>query len=264
MAQTNHYMKLLKRNWWFIILTGMTALSLALAFAYVKEPQYRARTRFLVSPGPSLLSANRDRDLVYSIEALETRSIIATYAEVMGSKRIYHEAGAVLQLSPRTLDLYQVGAVVLPETSALDLSVTGPNPVIASLLANQVGQHAINHINGLYQAYAITTLDPASPPNNPFTPTPARDGVLALFLGLFVSVSIILISDQLTGSRSQNESLRSHAHLEQNGELGVTPVAQLEMSNRVRVTDPVQPTPPLHRIQLAKKQPPVARNRVDR
>jgi diguanylate cyclase (GGDEF)-like protein len=165
-----------------------------LLLSYLAVPQYRASAKLIVSPNASLESG---QDIVDSLSALDRRSIVSTYAEVLSSQRMFEEAGAALQLTPERLSLYTRQAVVLPDASVLELSVVGPNPAIATLLANHIGQGAIDYISQLNQVYDVKFLDIASVPDEPFTPQPIRDVALALALGLIGGSVLAIASEQL-------------------------------------------------------------------
>ena len=172
---------MLRQGWWIVALTALSALNIALVASYLATPLYRARARFLVSPNTAL--AVDSRDLVDSLQALDRRTIVSTYAEVLSSNRIFQDAGEELQLPSSILFQYGVTTVVLPEASILEMSVEGPDPQVAALLANTIGQHAIDYIKGLYQIYNIDFLDQARPPRRPFEPQATRDVSLAVALG---------------------------------------------------------------------------------
>ncbi|RMF01500.1 MAG: hypothetical protein D6768_10505 [Chloroflexi bacterium] len=196
MTQLKPYLEILKRKWWLVALTALFALSLTLLVSWFDTPRFRAHAQFVVSPGASLLSGN-DRDLVNSISALDRRSIVATYAEIMNSNSINRAAEVSLNLDGQAG--YNVQAVVVPDSSVIDLTVTGPNPVVAAQLANAVGEQAIIYIQDLYQAYNINVLNSATAPALPFSPTPARDAAVALFLGLIVGI-LLAIGSEMLGS----------------------------------------------------------------
>ncbi len=193
--QLQTFFKALRRSWWIIGLVALAALSLALVIAYMATPQYRARAQFIVSPGPSLL-ASQDRDLIDGIEALDKRTIVATYAEVMGSGRIQREAAEDLGILPPELAAYQFSAVVLPSASVLEVAVSGPNPEKAAQLANQTGERAISFIEERYLVFKVEMLTPAQPARQPFLPNPGRDASLALVLGLIFGTTLAVVREQ--------------------------------------------------------------------
>lgn len=197
-TQIKPYLEILKRNWWIVILTALSAFSLALAASYFTTPVYQTRAQFIVSPGPAFLARMEQNltDAVRGIESLDRRSIIATYEEIMNSEQIFNEVGTILELSPTQLNAYEATAVVLPDASALQLTVKGPNPVLAAQIANTMGQESIQYIQTLYnQLYTITMLDTATVPSKPISPQPERDVLITLVLGLAVGVVFAIVID---------------------------------------------------------------------
>ena len=204
MRQLYDYPQILRRGWWIIVLTTLAVFNLALIAQAYAIPIYKTSTRFLISPGPSLL-AQEDREVLRSIEALDKRSIASTFAEIMGSKNIFEPVVQSARIA--NADSYQVAAVVLPESSALELSVFGPDPYVAAFFANNLGKEAINQIKELYGIYDLTVIDPATTPSSPISPHPVRDLSMALVLGLIFGTVLAILREQFQQSF---ESLWQH------------------------------------------------------
>ncbi len=182
------------RGWWIVILTTLAAIAIALTLAFVMTPMYRASASFVVSPNKAIVP---NQSLVDSLGTLDKRSIIATYAEVVNSNRIFTEATTALQINADDLKNYTHSAVVLPDANVLVLSVSGPDAQRTALLANSIGQRAINYVKGLYQAYDINLLDPAVPALAPYSPQPLRDTGLAAVLGFVIGSVLAVIAARL-------------------------------------------------------------------
>ncbi|MBI5950955.1 MAG: diguanylate cyclase [Chloroflexi bacterium] len=187
------YIRMLVRGWWIIALTTLVAVNVALLASFFTTPMYQADARFVVSPRPELLGG----DIVDSLATLDKRSIVSTYAEFLNSRRIYLDALQVLQLQEESMTDYVIETVVLPEANILVLSVSGPDPQLVALLANTMGQQAINYISLIYRAYDISFLDPAIVPQGPYSPQPIRDTGLALALGLVGGMALAVLSEQI-------------------------------------------------------------------
>jgi diguanylate cyclase (GGDEF)-like protein len=189
------YLRMLRSGWWIIALTMLSALAITLTAAYVDTPLYRASARFIISPNSALQSSN---EILYSLDTLDRRSIVTTYSEVLNSQRLYDEVDAALNVTAGARQVYTRRAVVLPEANILELSVVGPDPQVATQLANTMGEHAIDYINSLYKrAYDLSFLDPATTPDQPISPQPLRDAGLALTLGLVFGAVLAILSEQL-------------------------------------------------------------------
>jgi len=189
------YFRMLQRNWWLIILTAMVALTVSLTLSYLATPQFSAVARFIIVPSSSLTSG---ADVVRSLDTLDRRSVVATYAEVMNSSRILENATNFLNLDmAATLKDYSIQAVDLPDSSVLELIVSGPDPQLAAQLANAIGFQSITFTRSLNLIYELNFLDTAIPPLLPFSPEPLRDGVVAVFLGLAVGAILAVVSEQI-------------------------------------------------------------------
>jgi diguanylate cyclase (GGDEF)-like protein len=136
--------------------------------------------------------------VVRSLDTLDRRSVVATYAEIMNSNRVFDGASAAMNLDPVILsETYELQAVVLPDASVLELSVSGPDPQIAADLANAVGYQTINFTRSLNLVYDLNFLDTATPNLVPFSPEPLRDGIVAVVLGIGVGAILAVLSEQI-------------------------------------------------------------------
>jgi len=189
------YFRMLQRNWWLILLTAMVALTVSLTISYVATPQFSAVARFIIVPSSSLTSG---ADVVRSLDTLDRRSVVATYAEVMNSSRILENSANFLNLDTAAiLRDYTIQAVDLPDSSVLELTVSGPDSQLAAQLANAIGFQSITFTRSLNLIYELNFLDTAIPPELPFSPEPLRDGVVAVFLGLAVGAILAVVSEQI-------------------------------------------------------------------
>ena len=203
------YLGMLKRGWWIILLTVLIAVNAALIAAYFPTPIYQASARFSVSPSASLTGSGQE--VLNSLEALDKRSIIQTYAEFLNSQRIYEGTVQAMGLNLEDLEDYKRSTVVLPDANILDLTFEGPDAQLVALLANNTGQSAITSIKELYKVYDINPLDPAVVPVVPIRPQPLRDAGVAAVLGLVLGVALAITSEQL---RVPLDSYRQKASLD--------------------------------------------------
>ncbi len=191
------YLRMLQRSWWVVVLTALSAALAALISAYLSTPIYSSSTRYIVSPNPSYLGGSVDYNLIYSLDTLDKRSIITTYAEVLNSPKIFNETARSLGLAGDQIPHYTYSAVVLPETTIIDFTVTGPNPQLVVMLAAAVGQNAVSYVENLYQLYNVGVLDPPSVPTEPISPQPFRDAGVALIVGLTLGTGLALAKELL-------------------------------------------------------------------
>lgn len=226
MQELQTYLHMLLHNWWIIILTGLAALNLSLAASYNATPMYQASSRLVISPGQTILTS-KGSDIVRGIESLAERSTIVTYSEILNSERIRNDTFARLNLDLDTASNYEIWAVVLPESSVLEVFVNGPDPEMTALLANEVSIQSINYIKGLYQIYDISFLGEASVPRSAYSPQPIKDASVALVLGLIIGCALALARGHLTAFLAKDTKPATSENTEQG----------------LIVADQIQPTP---------------------
>ena len=126
MTQIQTYLNIARRGWWIILLTAVAAVVASLIYSSLSPRVYRTTARYIVSPQEIILS--NQTDYFRSLDTLDRRSIITTYAEVFGSSRIFGEAAAALGEPADVLENYRVTAVSLPEANVIQVAVEGPDP----------------------------------------------------------------------------------------------------------------------------------------
>lgn len=192
------YSRIIQRGWWMILISALVAVNLSLLYSYYfVTPMYESIARFIVSPNTKSIES---RDLVSSMEALDKRSIISTYAEVLNSRQIIEGTMSLLQAKPSQYEAYTTSVTVLPDANIIRFSVKGPNPNVTEMLANSIGQYAINYVKKLYVTYDIDFLDKAIAPDAPYQPQPLQDAGLALLAGLVIGVGLAIFRDQFTST----------------------------------------------------------------
>ncbi|HSA99598.1 MAG TPA: Wzz/FepE/Etk N-terminal domain-containing protein, partial [Anaerolineales bacterium] len=192
------YLRIIKRGWWLILIAALVAVNFSLIYSYyLATPTYEAVARFIVSPN---IQSIESRDLVNSLEALDKRSIISTYAEVLNSHQIISDTLSTLNVDPTQFSAYTTYVTVLPDANIIRFSVQGPDPKVAAILANGIGQRAIDFISNLYVIYNIEFLDQALVPTVPIQPKPLQNASLALLVGIVVGVGLAIFRDQLSST----------------------------------------------------------------
>jgi diguanylate cyclase (GGDEF)-like protein len=191
------YLRMLQRSWWIVALTALSAVLAALISAYLTTPIYSSSARYIISPNPTYLGGEVDYNLIYSLDTLDKRTIITTYAEVLNSPRLYTETISSLGFTEAALSDYSYSAIVFPETNIIDFTVQGPDPRTVALLTSSVGQRAVEYVENLYQIYDMGLLDPATIPTAPISPQPLRDAGVALVVGIALGVGLALLRELL-------------------------------------------------------------------
>jgi capsular polysaccharide biosynthesis protein len=194
-----------QRGWRILIIFVSAFAVAALIWSILITPMYRASAKFLVYPNDTLTSS---RDVVSSLDTLDKRTISTTYADIMDSNRVYQDTINRLQLSEATVKDVKVYSEVETNTNILVLHVEGPDPKVATLLVNNIGQNGISYIKSIYQVYSIAFLDLAVEPQTPYIPQPLIDTLIAAGAGLLAGFIFLILRETL---RVPLETLRERA-----------------------------------------------------
>lgn len=175
----------LRAGWWIVPVVVAAALGGAAMLGSEQEPVYRAEATLAVVPHPSIEDVG---DVLRTIDVLNRRTMIATFARLPSSSRIRRQAAA--ELAGETFDpgAYRVDASVVPNTYLIRLVVRGPEAEAAARVANVHARITAEQAGGFYSAFALRPLDQAEPPRGPAAREEERPflvaGILGLFLGL--------------------------------------------------------------------------------
>ena len=194
MIRIKMYLQALWQNWWIIALTVIVAVGATLFLNVLARPVYQTRLQLLIAPNVTNFEG---RDLIYSLDTLDQRSIVATYVEIVNSNRIRREAIAEVGLSADEAPRYQMTAVALPEANVLELAVEGPDADLVADMANAAANQTIAYVSETYDIFRLELLDPAPVPQRPISPTPVRDASLALMIGLVLGGVLAIFRDQI-------------------------------------------------------------------
>ena len=187
------WLALLRRGWLLMLLGALVATGLAyLATAY-QMPVYRAQASYLVAPSAGVIGSSNEA-VINSINTLDRRSTMNTFAEISTSPAVIHRALEALGYGAAQADYIQVRATVLPETFAVQVSVEAADPVQAAAVANALVAEAGLLGAGWYPIFETRVLEVAAPPLQPVWPqvpqTLALAGLVGLGLGLVVAYAV--------------------------------------------------------------------------
>lgn len=203
------YLRMIQRGWWIVALTALAALNGSLVFSYITPPAYRTSARLLISP--NLTQGNSGNEIINTLDTLSRSGVVETYAEILKSDRVYNDTAGKLGLSAETAAEYTRETVVLPNSSVIQITISGPDPKLVATLANAVSQQTITFSRQINQVFVVNVLDTAVAPTEPYSPQPVRDATLALALGLVVGVVLAILREQI---RAPLDALRRRSRMD--------------------------------------------------
>jgi diguanylate cyclase (GGDEF)-like protein len=190
-----HYLGLLQSNWRVVAVIALLACILSVLISLTTTPIYRATTSFIIFPTENLTSS---RDVVSSLDTLEQRSVITTYAEIMSSERVYLNTQDEMGAGTVAFGQFHRSVAIQPESNIFFLNVDGPDHLMAAVLANQVGVQGIDLINSFYEVFDIEILDEATPATEPLEPRPVRSLLYFALGGLVLGIVVVIANYQVS------------------------------------------------------------------
>ncbi|HUO85874.1 MAG TPA: Wzz/FepE/Etk N-terminal domain-containing protein [Thermoanaerobaculia bacterium] len=185
MNESRVVLRALARGWWIVLLALVVALAVAAWLTGRERPTYSAEALMVVVPSTEVEDTD---DLLDSIEALERRTVVATFARLPRSPQILDDAARRMGVERRDLRSYWVGGSALPNTNLIRIEVLGPDGERAAVLANAVADATRREARRLYRVYSLRDVARAEPPRRPVRPDRGRNLAVAAVLGLFVGV----------------------------------------------------------------------------
>ena len=186
--------QIVKRSWWIVILALVGVFASTALFTFTQTPIYHAITTLVIATDQSVTDVN---DIVRSLDSLDRRTFVATYAKIPSSHTVISRAQRQLKLTPTQLQLYQVSTLVVPDTMILAVSVEGPDAGLTAALANAVAEEAKNYAKEFYGTYRLRVLDPAAQPPHPARPEIPRNLMTGALLGLLLGVGLVFLREYI-------------------------------------------------------------------
>lgn len=191
------------RTWWWLVLAFPTLAVLTGMYLTSRQPKtYRTSATVAVMPSPEI---SEPSVVMRSLETLERRTIIATFASLAETREALGGAAANLKLEGSEVSGYRINASVLPSTNIIRIDVQGRDGDRVSALANELVRIVAARAKGMYRIFEMQPLEAARPARAPFYPDPARNAIIAGILGLFAGLLTTLL---LEAARSNDVGRR--------------------------------------------------------
>jgi capsular polysaccharide biosynthesis protein len=194
------------RRLWVIVLVAIITAGAAVVFSLLQTPQYEASIKVLIGQNQEDTTSN---NLGQDIQGLQM--LTQTMAEVVYTRTV---AQAVIQ----DLDLHTYPAALLAnmsveqaaETQIIEVSYEDPSPEQAQRVATAIGRvfsQQVSEFSTSANAVSATVVEQAALPDNPVSPQPIRNGLLALMAGLVLGLVLAFLLEYRDDSwRSPEEA----------------------------------------------------------
>jgi capsular polysaccharide biosynthesis protein len=204
-------LQILLRHVFTIIIVAIVTTGSALGFSLAQTPIYQASVKILIGQEKS-----EDTNLAGDVSGLQDLTLtVAKGAVTMPiAQAVVERLNLPGQSSGEVLQ--NMSAEADPGTVYVDISYKSSDPREAQLTANAIGQALSEKVSegSLGSNGVIATVwAPASLPQNPVSPDPARNAAIAFVLGSVLGVGLAFLLEHMKGfSRLIDEARHAETH----------------------------------------------------
>lgn len=184
-AATLH--RTVRRRWWVPLLAAAVAVGAAAMGSARQEPVYDTRTTLVATPSSRVTETS---DLLRSLDTLERRTVLATFARLASRAETREQAAAGMSVEVRDLRKYSARAAVVPNTNLIQLQVRGPEPELVAALADATAEVIRREARKLYPVFSLRIVEAATIPRRPVRPDLRRNLGVSLVVGLFLGALV--------------------------------------------------------------------------
>ena len=189
------YFFILKKKLWIIVTSALVCgLISGLVSFFALTPIYQANTSLIVNKevGNKVTEMTTTDDLNY------VQKLAITYGEIIKSRAVITPTIEKLDLNMTYEELASAVSVTnVSDTQIIKISVQHENPKIAMKICNTIPSIFSEEVQRIVKASGVEVIDKAILPTNPIKPNKKMNVLIAMVLGVMVSVYIIFLLEAL-------------------------------------------------------------------
>jgi len=188
------YVGSLRRNWILVIVIFAIALVATAIITARQTPVYETSAQLVVAPSASARDA---ADVVRTLDTLERRTVVATFARIAATEESRIAVAQALKVPVERIRAFRTHGSVVPSTNIIRIDTRGPDPAMAASIANATAERTAREAEALYRVYSLRFLARATPPRAPVCPDRQPNYVVGATTGLFLGVALALARERL-------------------------------------------------------------------
>lgn len=205
MVSLGDLLRVVWKRLWIILLVTIVLVGSAVGFSLKQTPVYEASIKLLVGQ-------EQQRDVSGSLgsDVQGLQQLTLTVTDLVSTRPVAEAVIERLNLRMSAEEfLENIEVEQVANTQSIQVSYKDPSPERARDVANAVGDtfsEQVSEVSPSANAITATVWERAMTPEEPVSPNPIRNGLLALLLGLMLGVGLAFLLEYLDDSwRSPEE-----------------------------------------------------------
>lgn len=200
----------LKRIWFIIFFTILSALLGFLISNYIISPQYISTTSLHVQ-GSETQGANEKQTLT---DLQYRERMINTYIFILGNEDFLAKVAEQINLDYTVTEIKQMTTLKgIPNTEIFEVKVKNSDPVHAQIIAHRIAELAPEEISRVVNSGKVKVISTAKVPTKPSSPNIIKNTIISMLLGLVVALLISYILSLFDTTVKTSEELTKRYNL---------------------------------------------------
>lgn len=195
------FFSIIMKRWKLVVFTMTIPIILSIIICFfIVKPVYKSDTSILIG----IPENSETKPYTYN-DLLMYQNMVKYYEEIAKSRIVLQNALAALKLPLNLNDIKQNTLITSIEgTEILVITVQSQDPNEAAKIANQLVQSLKLISTELKGTDNVRIIDEAIPVNQPISPNKKLYVFIGFFLGLILSVSIVILLEYIDANRKHN------------------------------------------------------------
>lgn len=168
-------------------------------------PKYTSSTTLLLATSES---ANSKTNTITTSDITLNSKLVSTYSELVKSKNVTRQVISNLWIDETEDELRDsITVSSVKDTELIKISVTDKNATNAYNIANEIAKVFTQKVSEIYNINNVQILDQAEISTTPSNINHAKDVIMFTFVGLFVAIVFVLVTNMLDTTIKSSEEV---------------------------------------------------------
>ena len=195
-----------------IILITLVAMVLGVGYSYfLVKPVYNASTTLVLAQTSSSSTGNNSDGAITQMDLSLNSKLVSTYSELIKSKSVLRQVVDSFNNDDLTEENIKknVSVQAVNDTEVIKITVKDPDPNDAAQIANKISEVFSEKVVEIYNISNVYVLDRAEPEEKPSNVNHIKDILIFAFLGVVISIGIVLILNMLDTTIKTEQDIES-------------------------------------------------------